>query len=287
MDDTDLRILAHLARSPFASHAELGRVVGRAPSTVAGRLRALEGRGVLRGWVALPDAEVFGRQAIGLGFEADVPLDALLALDDAVYAGASPDGYRGVMGYTSDPDLWRETVEEVVGVPADAQATLPGRTRPAALGPLEWRVLRALVETPRASLKALAAATGLSYRTVKARRTRLVDQGAVAVQPLLRPARDGTLYYHLWVWVKPRADEAAVLSCLPSAFVIDRYDHPRSVYVFCQAADLADQAAQVHALRNAADVDAVRVVINDDFAVATGRLLRWIDEAGAPWGRPR
>src|SRR5690349_11083678 len=55
LDDIDLRILHLLQANARVSQAEVARAVGLAPSAILERLRKLEHRGVLKGYVALVD----------------------------------------------------------------------------------------------------------------------------------------------------------------------------------------------------------------------------------------
>lgn len=67
LDDTDLRILELLQANARETQAEIARAVGLAPSAVLERIRKLEARGALRGYVAQVDPK-----AIGLGLLAFV-----------------------------------------------------------------------------------------------------------------------------------------------------------------------------------------------------------------------
>lgn len=52
IDDQDLRILGILQANARQTQAEIARVVGMAPSAVLERVRKLEARGIIRGYVA-------------------------------------------------------------------------------------------------------------------------------------------------------------------------------------------------------------------------------------------
>jgi Lrp/AsnC family leucine-responsive transcriptional regulator len=67
LDDTDRRILDALQRNGHLSHAEIGRLVGLAVSSVNERVRKLVQRGVISGWSAR-----LSPAAIGLDFLAFV-----------------------------------------------------------------------------------------------------------------------------------------------------------------------------------------------------------------------
>jgi Lrp/AsnC family leucine-responsive transcriptional regulator len=56
-NDTDAKILTILQENARTSHAEIARTVGLAPSAVLERVRKLEARGIIRGYVAELDPE--------------------------------------------------------------------------------------------------------------------------------------------------------------------------------------------------------------------------------------
>jgi Lrp/AsnC family leucine-responsive transcriptional regulator len=60
LDDTDLHILELLQANARETQAEIARAVGLAPSAVLERIRKLEARGALRGYVAQVDPKVIG-----------------------------------------------------------------------------------------------------------------------------------------------------------------------------------------------------------------------------------
>jgi Lrp/AsnC family leucine-responsive transcriptional regulator len=67
LDETDLQILDLLQANARQTQVEISRTVGLAPSAVLERIRKLETRGVLRGYVAQVDPK-----ALGLGMLAFV-----------------------------------------------------------------------------------------------------------------------------------------------------------------------------------------------------------------------
>lgn len=60
LDEIDLAILEALQRDGNLSHAEVGRVVGLAVSSVNERIRKLVQRGIIAGWVAHIDPAALG-----------------------------------------------------------------------------------------------------------------------------------------------------------------------------------------------------------------------------------
>ena len=64
LDETDLRILALLQENARVAQTEVARVVGLAPSAVLERIRKLEARGAIRGYVALIDPHVVDQRML-------------------------------------------------------------------------------------------------------------------------------------------------------------------------------------------------------------------------------
>jgi Lrp/AsnC family leucine-responsive transcriptional regulator len=62
LDDVDLKILAMLEKDARLSNAALAEAVGLTASSVHERVKKLEHRGVIRGYVALVDPAAVGRQ---------------------------------------------------------------------------------------------------------------------------------------------------------------------------------------------------------------------------------
>src|SRR4030095_17106828 len=60
LDETDLQILDLLQANARETQAEIARIVGLPPSAVLERMRKLEARGVLRGYVAQVDPKAIG-----------------------------------------------------------------------------------------------------------------------------------------------------------------------------------------------------------------------------------
>ncbi len=60
LDEVDLAILDSLQRNGHLSHAEIGRLVGLAVSSVNERIRKLVQRGIIAGWTARLDPAALG-----------------------------------------------------------------------------------------------------------------------------------------------------------------------------------------------------------------------------------
>lgn len=285
--DPDLRLLGALLRSPLASQAELAAELGVSATAVRNRMKRLEVDGVIRGWIATPAPQTYGRVQWAYSWdEAQHPLDELLGVPNTVWAASSVLGGSGMMAHLREDQIaaWEAEVERRFGPPADvAQVIEP--VEPIVLGPLEWRTLAALVRAPRASLSELAGLAGLSPRVVRARREQLVACGAVRVEPLLRPSRSGALFFHVFVTMVEPGDQetrASVRDLLADR-AIPVVDYGVGPYLFARATNVIEQARMLRDLEQMPCVASVRSILNEDFAQADGRILGWIDEALAAW----
>jgi Lrp/AsnC family leucine-responsive transcriptional regulator len=64
IDDTDRRILALLQENARMTQTEVAKAVGLAPSAVLERIRKLESRGIITGYVALVDPHVIDQRML-------------------------------------------------------------------------------------------------------------------------------------------------------------------------------------------------------------------------------
>lgn len=279
------RLLAELKRSPFASNAELGRHLGVTREAVRQRLDQFVDEGVLRGFSAIPAASIFGRQACDLVFATSVDLGLLARQPDVVYAINSIDGRCAVKGYVRDVSAFTRHMTEVVGQPAWSIMRGPEPGAPHPLSTIDLRVLRALVQMPRASFGELQDATGLAYRTVRASRERLVESGAITVQPILRRSRNGDLYHNLHLQGPACSDEKKVLGLLQDHLVLDRWHTPPSLYLFCHEENLDTHILIVDTLRRMPGIEQVEVILTKEYRLAEARVLGWIDELFAEWSQ--
>lgn len=293
MDDTDFRILAGLLRDPLASYAELAREVGLTAPAARARVRRLEEAGVLTGFQGLPAAQVFGRTPRIFpfpepGIEAE-ELGTVVNLDSVVWASLKHDGSLTVELYL--PEETKGPPKELVallGSPLGSYgSSLPApRTENPVLSPLDWRLLEVLVPEPRTPVAALAEATGLTRKTVRHRRDRLIQEGFLAIVPIVVGAPSpGLLMFHLALYGVGVEDRSEVLRTLPQKVLVNetRGDNPM-LFLLCRADSLSEVLDLERRLREMEAVDNVQVTLNMEVAVASDRLLAWIREARGQGG---
>lgn len=291
----DLELLSILFRKPFASYADLGRQVGMTGQGARKRVMRLREEGVLRGFVATPVPAVFGRVGRFVTFEEpSVSLEDALAGDDVVLAATTLDELLTVVGFLTPEDAREHGDRRLRDLDAGSPA-YAGRYRdrvdPPELGPLEWRVLRVILDEPRIALTDLAEATGLTLRTVRDRRESLVETGAVEVTPLLGPSEAGRLFFHLAV-VGSDVVPQAVARKLDGTVLAEEVDglsvgSGRATMLFCEVDSLAARRELVDRAAEIDGVEEVRPYLLDDYRVHTQRLDAWIEEALQAWDRAR
>ncbi len=280
VDAVDFHILGALSREPLRAKESIAQDVRLSSGAVRKRLARLAADGVLQGWQATPCADLFGRRGLGLAFEASLDLAALIELPDVVYAADSVDGLSGVLGNPEEPGDWQDCIESHAGQPATHAAPTPPRPIPEP-GPLQWKVLRALLDNPVSPAAVLGRKAGLGSKTAGRVRAELM-QGAVDIQPLLRPSRTGATAFHAYLEGHDKALGQA-MNALEETIEVAAYAGSR--YVFCRAASLQEQASRMAAVRRIDGITRADLVLNRDFVFATRRVRGWIDDELARWRR--
>ena len=203
MDDADFRLLAHLFRDPFASYRELGQELALSGPAARNRLERLAESGVLRGFQVLPSAEVMGRTHVM--WEYPEPRERpesskVLTIEDVAWAVEWHDNSWTVHAFVRRPrERPPATLDALMGAPGRAAHPLaetdPGDADPdAVLSPLDWRLIAALATEPRATAVRLAQESGLSPKSVRARRAALVEGTGGARRDMAGvPGRKGEL----------------------------------------------------------------------------------------------
>ncbi len=123
----------------------------------------------------------------------------------------------------------------------------------------------------------MAAATGLSPKTVRNHLARLVRREAIYVVGRLGSLSDsGEIVYHILVsGTVPYADVRRVMG--DAVLIHETVDPPRQ-YLFCRAESLGDLTARTHALENLSGVSGVQVTMNRQMFIGTGYMHRLVAE---------
>ena len=197
MDATDLGIIRAIGIEPFAGLTRdarpwrpeiLAASLKVSPRLAKDRLSRLEREGLVLGFDAQPNLGLLALQSRTYAFDIGTRSDRRARLD------ALP-SLEGVMGFVDYVGGWL-TVTFTSRGPAEHEQRLarvrehlggaepitwfePHAPKPAREPtPLDWRILRALRGDARAPLRELAAAVGVSTKTVQRRLDRLAEEGA-------------------------------------------------------------------------------------------------------------
>lgn len=284
--DPDFALLCAVREAPLDGPAVWARRAHLDQSSARRRLKRLQTSGALQGFTAIPAAACFGRTYRDHQFHAPdgCDVDAILAVPDVAWMARTLDGNLYVITYESDTDR-RPELEALLGpnVGAFRHADTP---TPDVLGRMELRILRELVLDPRATIQELSTRSGLSAKTVRRHRSELLARHLITIDPILRtPNVPGRLFYNMAVEVTDVAHRNAVANKVAAgdAVLINHFDTPPVAYMFATAAGLVEQAEFVRAIRALPHVADVRLLVNQEYAVAVERLVAWCDDAIAAW----
>lgn len=294
VDEKDFRILAHLARDPFASNEKIGRVLGLSGNSVKRRIEALVAEGVVPSTWLLPVPQIFRRHSRIFVYKdvakPDEAIDLALQTDPVVWAGFDVDRSFHVHAYALTPDA--ATSEDLVkrlGEPAFAVSPPFSDLNPneAVLSSLDLRILLVLVRRPRASLKELAAATGLSPKTVRRRRDAMFADGRFILFPVIHVARArGVMLYNAYAQgARVPSNAQRILSTLPRCRLITTRTNPPGVWMICWADSMAEVADVEAHLRGLPEVERAGIIMRQRVEFAVDRVEGWIREELAKWNR--
>jgi len=232
----------------------------------------------------MPAAQVFGSFPRLFFFkELATPddLDAAIEVDPVVFATVDVKGSAGAFLYTKTPDAAPPAKLTSLLGPVELKATPlfphPGKKLAKPVTLAELKVLRALVEDLRVSLKEISDATGLSQKVVKKTRGQLLARGLLQVQPIFQSARSSRI---LLFEVHVHSHDPAVLSrvrqALPRSMFVNQWEDS-ALILSCWAESIAEVFETEKALRAEPGVTEVRVKFHARTILATARLLSWID----------
>jgi Lrp/AsnC family transcriptional regulator for asnA, asnC and gidA len=208
VDDSDRRIAALLGEDGRASYAAIAEKVGLSDDAVRARIQRMTEAGVLRirGFVH-PSA--LGLHALAsAGLRTSVPVraavDGLRAVDGVTFVAETLGRHALLVDVAAADDAaLLDVLDRVAGVPgvmldvawrhltvAKWESQVHPRIAPAseASAPrddIDLRLVRVLVDDPRASFATLAERTGISYAVARRRSLRLFQDGVVVATAVL------------------------------------------------------------------------------------------------------
>ncbi len=298
MDELDFQLVSALFRVPFSTLQEVGRSLGVSGTTIKSRVAALQREGVLDGFWAIPAAEAFGCKPTvsvfslhdesgggilksGLKRSAGSALSVALSEKTAVWAKVFERDSLAVLTFGRRPELTPRSLVEAFGEPDMVQAQ--GWPRPdseaGGLSPLDWKVMRGLVRNPRGTPAALAADVGVTEKTARFRRDRLVDHGWIHIQPVINGARSGGIAcFYLAAFGASKAPPPEVASLVPGIAIEGIANPPATIYLG-RAPSRAQAVRFEELLHEVPGVKVVGMAFRSDSAWDSERLSGWIEGA--------
>jgi DNA-binding Lrp family transcriptional regulator len=280
VDERDCRILMAIMRAPFDSMEAIGRSIGTSGTAAKARLDRMRAAGIYQGLVCGPTGRALGRTerlvVFGHG-PSEVDLEALARVDEVAWAALSFPPASVAMLYREAPDApLPPALANAAGRAPDAVIVRddPHGHERGPLSPLDWRVIDALMEDPRASLRDLAEAAKLSPRTVRERRDALVSSGNLMAFPNVDATREEGVILYSASLTLDRADALRGLR-LANAHRVATHQHPPGAHFLGYVRTYAEAHVVEEKLRATPGVSAVTFSIPQGTVVALERLRGW------------
>jgi len=211
LDSTDIGILRALGLNCRASYQEMGRTLGMTANAIKKRVNKLVDNGTIHSFVvylsfAMIDAEAYLAILTPEGTNKEEEILTHIVKNPHVFStGLLSDGtciifaeYEGADG-KSDFEQFLNNLDDVAHF--ELHTELSPRGEKVEFSPLQLRVLKCLVEDPRAPATTIAEKTRLTPRRVRKIIQQLLDSGGVNfVARLNLNAGSGVIYYAQIRW---------------------------------------------------------------------------------------
>ncbi len=270
MDSKDFQLLVALYENARQSYRALARRVSLSAPVVRDRLRRLQGRGILQGYMLSVEPGVFDRDDLLLSFRGEFTRQEAakaLAAPNVAWVSWKTDGGLTVGVWSRDRT---QSIEDLIAAlgsrPSGLAFTERRRHRPLSL--IDLSIIDALIDQPRMPLNELTESTGLSPKTVRKHLELLVQGKTIFIEPRLGALADsGELVYQLAVFGKVGIDE--LRRTLGDAFLVNEMQEPPAKSLLCLASDLGEVTNKTHSVGKLPGVDSVRITLNRELLVAT------------------
>jgi len=295
VDERDCRILMELVRAPFETFEGVGARVGVTGTAVKARLARMEKAGIYAGLAVGPAPHALGKHARLAVFAQGGPLvegdlAALCRVDEVAWAARAYPTASVAMLYRDDPGApVPESLVKAAGrapdtlvVPADPRVV----AQSAPLSPLDWRVMRAVMQEPRASASRLGVLSGLSAKVAKERRDRMLAEGALMAFPVVDATREeGAFLYSAYVGAQ--SPDALRGVRLPNAHRIVTHHEPPGAYLMGYVRTYAEAHVVEEKLRAMDGVADVTFSVPQGTLLARERLDAWVGAQIERWAQAR
>ena len=282
-----------LVRAPFDSYESIGRRIGVSGTAIKARLTRMESDDIFFGFACGPSPAALGLQgklAVFAQAAGDADLDALTRAAEVAWASSAYPSATVAMLYRADADApLPDALVKAAGRAPDALVTPhdPRETATRApLSPLDWRVMRAVMDAPRAPVRDLAAATGLGARTVRDRRDRMLAAGDLMMWPIVDATREeGAFLFSAYVGAE-RAEDLRGLRVANAHRVVTHHSPP-GVFFTGYVRTFAEAHVVEEKLRALPGVRDVTFSVPQGTRVARERLAAWVDAEIKKWDQAR
>ncbi|MGP8075712.1 MAG: AsnC family transcriptional regulator [Thermoplasmata archaeon] len=284
MDRTDLRIFSLLLGDPLLSDERLGREVGLTGKAVRLRRQRMETEGVLTEYGIHPGPELLGRHAVAWGYVGrdwpEPPVSRLKEIEDLAYVRSFRPSFHMVVRFTKEPDPPTDPrLARILGRPLEGPLDERSSTSTLlaeSLSRVDWKVLEAVVGTPRAPYSALARHANVSPRTFRIHQSKLERAHAFECAMILNLEREaGLATYGIWLKVDESFDKQSVE--LPRLWDRPHWTrNPRGVYLLGSGDNYFEARELELHLRSLPGVLSVDPLIPAGGFFARERLVSWI-----------
>jgi DNA-binding Lrp family transcriptional regulator len=272
MDSKDFQLLVALHENARQSYRALARRVSLSAPVVSDRLRRLESRGILQGYMLSLNPAVFHRDDLLVFFHQDefARQDALkaLAASNVAWVSWKMDGGLTVGVWPPSGVNPTGNIAAAVGAKPSGHALAEHHTD-YALSIVDLSIIEALIDEPRRPFASLCDSTGLSPKTVRKHLDLMIRTETIVVEPRLGALADsGDLVYQLAVFGRVGMDELRKI--LGHTFLLNQTREPPAKSLLCLANDLGEVSMRTRTVGKLAGVESVRITLNRELLVATG-----------------
>jgi DNA-binding Lrp family transcriptional regulator len=290
VDERDCRIIAELVGDPFASCERIGRSVGTTGTSVRACLERMVARAAISGWYAMPSASAFGRRHtmfVFQGLRPEPTLADFLRVADVVSVARGRPGMFIVSTYdlASEGSPLKELTRVTKKAPESTALIEPpagASSPPSTLSPLDWRIIGALLDDPRAPLVRVSKMTHLTALTVRKRRDRLVADGSFNVAPIIDMSKEpGLVLFSGYISAK----DSSVIAhfSFPGLISASAQYEPPGASLFGFSPSYAEVEELQRSLAERPGVLRVDLTAARGGRLATARIRRWVGQELRRW----